>query len=96
MADIEFFIDENLLGLDRYLDFYETKYRKVGDEGCPGKGTADPEIVKFAHKEDLTVLTSDEKLTKHCNAAGIGCISHNLSDFAETVKKYAEGMDSNK
>ena len=96
MANIEFFIDENLLGLDRYLDFYEIKYRKVGDEGCPGKSATDPEIAKFAHKENLIVLTSDEKLAKHCDAVGVGYIPRKLSDFAETVKKYAEAMSSNK
>ena len=71
MANIEFFIDENLLGLDRYLDFYEIK-------------------------ENLMVLTSDEKLAKHCDAVGVGCIPRKLSDFAETVKKHAEAISSNK
>ena len=39
MSDIEFLIDENVLGIDRYLDGYEIKYRKIGDPDCPEKGS---------------------------------------------------------
>ncbi len=35
MPDIEFLIDENILGLDRYLDGFEIKYKKIGDPDCP-------------------------------------------------------------
>ena len=31
----EFLLDENVLGLDRYLT--GIKYKKIGDEGCPAK-----------------------------------------------------------
>ena len=32
---VEFLLDENILGLDRYLT--GIKYKKIGDEGCPAK-----------------------------------------------------------
>ena len=31
----EFLLDENILGLGRYL--IGIKYKKIGDEGCPAK-----------------------------------------------------------
>jgi len=61
---VEFLIDENILGLDRYLDTMEIKYRKIGDADCPAKGSKDPEVAKFAHKNNLVIITSDDKLRK--------------------------------
>ena len=32
---LSFLIDENVLGLSKYLDVFKIKYRKVGDDNCP-------------------------------------------------------------
>ena len=53
MSNIEFLIDENVLGLDRYLDTFDIKYRKVGDPDCPEKGADDLIVAKFAKKENI-------------------------------------------
>lgn len=90
MAGIKFLIDENVLGLYRYLDGYEIKYKKVGDADCPKLGSDDSIVAKFALDENLVVLTNDDKLQKQCKALGVVCIVSELSDFAEKVKKYVE------
>jgi len=40
---MEFLLDENVLGLDRYLDVFELKYRSIGDENCPPLKSGDLE-----------------------------------------------------
>ena len=45
MSDTEFLVDENVLGLARYLDTFDIKYRKVGDENCPPLKSDDPTVV---------------------------------------------------
>ena len=50
MPDVEFLIDENVLGLARYLDMFDLKYRKVGDKNCPQLRSDDPTVAKFAKK----------------------------------------------
>lgn len=87
---MEFLIDENILGLDRYLDTFEIKYRKVGDLGCPKKGSDDPTVAKFAHKEKLVVATNDDDLQKQCDLFGVPCVFMDLRDFARKVKQYAD------
>lgn len=52
MQGVEFLLDENALGLDRFLE-NRVRYRKVGGEGSPAKGASDPEIVKFAKENGL-------------------------------------------
>lgn len=92
MSDIEFLIDENILGLDRFLDGYEIKYRKIGDPGCPIRGSKDPEVAKFAQKNKLVVLTNDDKLTKQCDLLDVEYLFMDLRDFAKKVKEYAESQ----
>lgn len=90
MSDIEFLIDENVLGLDRYLDTFDIKYRKVGDKDCPKLGSDDPAVAKFAHKEKLVVVTNDENLQKQCDLFDVECVFMDLRDFARKIKQYAE------
>lgn len=90
MPDVEFLIDENILGVSRYLDAFNIKYRKVGDDGCPEFGSPDSAVAEFARKEGLTVLTNDDKLTKQCELYDVKCIVHSLVDFARKVKRYAD------
>lgn len=90
MSDVEFLIDENILGLDRFLDGYEIKYRKIGDLDCPPRGSKDPEVAKFAYKNKLVVLTNDDKLTKQCELLDVKYLFMDLRDFAKKVKDYSE------
>jgi len=90
LSDIEFLLDENVLGLGRHLDTFGISYRKVGDENCPQLRSDDPTVVKFAEKENLVVLTNDDKLKKQCDLVGVKCIFNDLTDFARKVKAYAD------
>jgi len=65
MTNIEFLLDENVLGLARFLE-NRVKYRKVGDNGCPAKEADDPEIVKFARENNLVIVTKDIKMIDEC------------------------------
>jgi predicted nuclease of predicted toxin-antitoxin system len=86
---VEFLIDENILGLDRYLDGMDIKYRKIGDNDCPVKGSKDPEVAKFAQKHNLVIITNDDKLTKQCDTLDVKYVFQDLRDFAKKVKEYA-------
>lgn len=90
MSDIEFLIDENVLGLARYLDTFDIKYRKIGDENCPTLKSDDPTVAKFAHKENLVVLTNDDKLKKQCELFGVKCFFNDLTDYARRIKEYTD------
>lgn len=90
MSDIEFLLDENVLGLDRHLDTLDIKYRKIGDENCPPLKSDDPTVAKFANKENLIVLTNDDKLKKQCELLGVKCIFNDFTDYAKRIKEYAD------
>ena len=90
MSDIEFLIDENVLGLNRHLDTLNIKYRKIGDPNCPEKGSSDPDVAKFAKEKDLVIVTNDDKLTKQCELLDIDFVFMDLRDFAKKVKQYAD------
>ena len=90
MSDLEFLIDENVLGIGRYLDAFDIKYRKIGDENCLELGSDDTKVAKFAEKENLVVITNDDKLTKQCELFGVKFVFSDLTDFAKKVKAYAD------
>ncbi len=87
---MEFLLDENVLGLDRYLDIFELKYRKIGDENCPPLKSDDSTVAKFAHKENLVVVTNDLGLRNQCELFGVKFVFSDLTDFARKIKLYAE------
>jgi predicted nuclease of predicted toxin-antitoxin system len=87
---VEFLIDENILGLDRYLDGMDIKYRKIGDKDCPAKGAKDSEVAKFAKTESLVVITNDDKLTKQCDALDVEYVFQDLRDLAKKVREYSD------
>ena len=80
----EFLLDENVLGLDRYLDG-KVKFRKIGDEGCPSKESPDPQVAGFAKEHNLVIVTNDEKLEKHCRLFDIACVRIDMQ--LELVKR---------
>ena len=79
----EFLLDENVLGLDRYLT--GIKYKKIGDEGCPAKEADDKQVVEYAMKNNLVIVTGDDKMIKQCGMLNVNCISIDLEE--ELVKK---------
>lgn len=87
---MEFLLDENVLGLGRYLDIFELKYRKIGDKNCIPLKSSDSEVAKFADKENLVVVTNDDNLKKQCELFGVKYVFSDLTDFARKVKAYAE------
>jgi uncharacterized protein YacL len=90
MSSIDFLLDENILGLDRYLDAYDVKYRKIGDPECPLKGSKDPIVAKFAKDNRLVVVTNDDNLSKQCELLDVDVVFMDLRDFAKKVKNYAD------
>ena len=83
----EFLLDENILGLDRYLT--GIKYKKIGDEGCPAKKTDDKEVVEYAMKNNLVIVTEDGKMIKQCKILNLNCVSINLvEELVEKIKDY--------
>lgn len=90
MSDIEFLIDENVLGLNRHLDTLNIKYKKIGDPDCPIKGSSDPDVAKFAKENRLVIITNDDKLTKQCELLDVEVVFQDLRDFAKKVKSYAD------
>ena len=85
----EFLLDENILGLDRYLKNHVT-FRKVGDNNCPSKESDDPDVVKYAKEHNLVIVTNDEKMKKQCDVVGIECILNDLTTVAKRVIEYSD------
>lgn len=84
---LEFLLDENVLGLDRYLKNH-VNYRKIGDMNCPAKETPDPDVVKFAKENNLVLVTRDEKMVKQCKMEKVEFVTLNDEDFAKKIICY--------
>jgi len=89
-SSVTFLIDENVLGIDRYLSSFSINYRKVGDPDCPPLGSDDPTVAKFAKENSLVVVTNDDKLLKQCEPLDVNCVFIDLRDLARKVKSYAD------
>ena len=85
----EFLLDENELGLGDLLEG-RVRYRKVGDAGCPKKGSRDPEIVRFARENGMVIVTRDNRMTEVCRVNGVRYVSSDDTDFARKVIRFAE------
>lgn len=84
MSNSEFLLDENVLGLDRFLE-NRVKFRKVGDEGCPIKEADDSTIVKFASQNNLVIITKDAKMIERCEFENVPFVTYNDVDFAKKL-----------
>lgn len=89
MDDVEFLLDANVLGLDRFLE-NSVKYRKVGDEMCPPKSATDPEIVKFARTNNLVIVTKDAKMVEQCMFEGVRYVTFTDVDLARKIARYPD------
>lgn len=87
-SDVEFLLDENVLGLARFLE-NRVKYKKVGDNGCPAKEAEDPEIVKFSKENNLVIVTKDIKMIEECKFENVEYVTYNDIDFAKKVTEYS-------
>jgi predicted nuclease of predicted toxin-antitoxin system len=92
MSDIKFLLDENVLGLSRFLE-NRVKYQKVGDEGCPSKEADDPAVVKFALENNLVVITKDAKMIEQCEFEDVSYVTYNDVDFAKKIVSYSESKN---
>ncbi len=83
---VEFLIDENILGLDRYLED-NVKYQKVGDNECLPRGSSDPKVAKYASENNLIVVTMDKKLIQQCLVLGLQFVTYNIPDLTLNLAK---------
>lgn len=90
MKKITFLIDENVLGIDRYLDTLDIPFIKIGDLGAPDKGSDDPTVAKYAHDNNLVVVTNDENLVKQCRFVNVPFVTVGIHDLAQKVIDYSD------
>lgn len=86
---ITFLIDENILGIDRFLATLDLNIIKVGDPDAPPLGSDDPIVAKYAYDNKCVVVTNDEKLVKQCRFLNVPYISYGIEDLAKKVEEYA-------
>ena len=87
---VKFLIDENLLGIDRYLEGYVDFFR-VGDDKRLPLGSSDPTVAKFAKDNNMIIVTNDGNLLKQCNLLDIEFVTLDLVvDLAKKVLKYPD------
>ena len=85
----EFLLDEDVLGLDRYLENHVT-YRKIGDDNCPAKEATDSTVVKFAKENNLVLVTRDEKMINQCKLDEVEFVTLNDLDFAQKIIEHSK------
>lgn len=91
MTEVEFLLDENALGLARFLE-NKVKYRKVGDNECPAKEAGDPEVVKFARENNLVIVTKDNKMIDQCKFENMKYVAFEDTEFAKKVLNYKDSV----
>lgn len=78
-------IDEDSLGVVRFLGELDVKIIKVGDIPELPLGTDDPIVAKYAKENTCIVVTRDDKMVKACNFHDVKVISIGIDDLAKKV-----------
>lgn len=84
---ITLLIDEDSLGVDRFLGELDIKIIKVGEISELPLGTDDSIVAKFAKDNNCTVVTRDDKLVKQCQFYEVKVITLGMDDMARKVIK---------
>ena len=87
---ITFLIDEDVLGIDRYIAMLAVNIKKVGDEDAPALGSDDPTVAKYASDNKYVIITGDEKMVKQCRVFDIPCVTYSIEDLARKVIQYVK------
>ena len=91
---ITLLIDEDSLGVDRYLGELDVKITKVGNIPELPFGTDDPIVAKYAKKNNCIVVTRDDKMVKACNFHDVKVISTGIEDLARKVIESISQLDT--
>jgi uncharacterized protein with PIN domain len=83
-------IDEDSLGVARYLGILGMNIIKIGDTNAPPLQSSDEEVAKYAKDHNCIVITRDDKLVKQCNVLDIQVIAIGIDDLARKVIKTLE------
>jgi len=84
---ITLLIDEDSLGVDRFLGELDVKIIKVGEIPELPLGTDDSIVAKFAKENNCIVVTRDDKLVKQCQFYNVKAITLGMDDLARKVIK---------
>jgi len=88
---ITLLIDEDSLGVDRFLGELDAKIIKVGDIPELPLGTDDSVVAKFAKENHCVVVTGDDKLVKQCQFYDVKAITLGMDDLArKVIKSFSE------
>ena len=82
---VSLLIDEDSLGVDRYLSELDVKIIKVGDIPELPKGTEDPVVAKYAKANNCIIITRDDNMVKACNFYKVKVISIGIIDLGEKI-----------
>jgi len=92
---ITLLIDEDSLGVDRYLGELDVKIIKVGEIPELPLGTDDSIVAKFAKDNNCTVVTRDDKLVKQCQFHQVKAITLGMDDLARKVINSLQNISEN-
>ena len=87
---ITFLIDEDVLGIDRYIAMLDVNIKKVGDPDAPRLGSDDPIVAKYASDNKYVIITGDDKMVKQCRVFDIPYVTNSMEDLARKVIQYVK------
>jgi len=85
---LNFLIDEDSLGVERYIATMNVNIKKVGSVDELPYGVADEIVAQYAKEYNYVVITQDENLVKQCNVHKIKTVSVGIEDLAKKVLQY--------
>jgi len=87
---ITFLVDEDVLGIDRYIAMLDVNIKKVGDPDAPPLGSEDPVVAKYASDNKYVIITGDDKMVKQCRVFDIEYVTTSMEDLARKVVQYVK------